>query len=204
MYRDIVHAAFLDELEKLSEVSLAGISHEAVQRMASPAPPMETAGLSKALNVMNRYDQMRKVAFLDRVNNPDLPHMQRVTGVKKRKKNQSQDVAQQTGSAAAHTLGGMGAGRMLADFSHGPTYVPSEFMHGRRWKGMAAGGTIGALTYAAKRLSKHRAAKKLEKKAALVGAGTPKQLLRFGRQTGLTQGHGLKSGPSIGRLATKI
>jgi len=201
--RDRVHTAFLDELQKISEVSLAGLSHESVQRLATPAAPMETAGLSKALAVLARYEGMPKLAFLDRVSNPNLPGMQRMTGVKKKGKKSSDGAAQQTGSAAAHTLGGMGAGRMVADFAQGPKAIASGVLRKHQWHGMAAGAALGASVYAGKRLAKRQSER--EKQAALVPTvQSPAKQLHYGQQTGKTQAHGLKSGPSIHRLATKV
>ena len=191
-----------DELQKISEVSLAGISHENVQRMASPAPPMETPGLTKALAILDRAQGLPKLAFFDQVDNPSLPQMRRAAGVKKRKDKPTDGAVQQTGSAAAHTLGGMGAGRMVADFAHGPGAVASHSLRRGQWQGMALGSALGATTYLGKRLAKR---KQEEKTAALVPTvQSPAKQLHYGQQTGKTLGHGLKAGPSLHRLATKI
>jgi hypothetical protein len=198
-----VHTAFLDELQKISEVSLAGLSHESVQRMATPAQPMETAGLSKALAVLARYEGMPKIAFVNRVSNPDLPQMRRTTGV--RKKSADKGAVEQGKNLAGYTAGGMGIGRIGGYVAQGPHAAISEAAkrsaHGKMWWGTVAGGALGAAEYARKRIK----AKQQEKVAALVPTvQSPAKQLHYGQQTGKTQAHGLKSGPSIHRLATKV
>jgi len=204
--RDRVHTAFLDELQKISEVSLAGLSHESVQRLATPAAPMETAGLSKALAVLTRYEGMPKLAFIGRVSNPDLPQLRRTTGTKKGKKVSNTPI-EQGKNLAGYTAGGMGIGRIAGYVSQGPkaalTEAAKQSHHGKMWWGTLAGGGLGAAEYARKRIKERKAAK--EKKAALVSSvQSPAKQLHYGQQTGKTLGRGLRSGPSLGRLATKI
>ena len=165
---------------------------------------METAGLSKAMAVLSRYEGMKKIAFFDSISNPNLPQMHRMTGTrKKRKKGDDSGVAQQTGSAAAHTLGGMGAGRIVSDFAHGPGLTAAKKMRKRQWYGMAAGAGAGISTYVGKRMAKKE--QEQEKKAAMSPSVlSPKKQLQYGQQTAKTFGRGLRSGPSLGRLATKV
>jgi hypothetical protein len=207
VYREVLHGAFLDELQKISEVSLAGLSHESVQRLAAPAQPMETAGLTKALAVLARYEGMPKMAFVSGVSNPELPQMRRVTGIKRGKKN-DKGAVEQGKNLAGYTAGGLGIGRLAGYVAHGPhaaiTEAAKKSAHGKMWWGTVAGGALGAAEYARKRLKERKAAGQ-EKKAALVPTvQSPAKQLHYGQQTGKTQARGLKSGPSIHRLATKI
>src|SRR5512142_485818 len=102
---DLVRAA-LEELTKLGEIDLTGLSHETVMRHAQGAPPMETPGLTTALKVLDRYQaqQMPKIAAPVVPFNPDLPHINRVTGAKKRKKTDASTV-ERTKSLGGHVIG---------------------------------------------------------------------------------------------------
>lgn len=58
MYWDVVHKGFLDELQKIGAVSLSGLSPEAVLTQ-QPAPPMETPGSKKAMEILDRAQAMK-------------------------------------------------------------------------------------------------------------------------------------------------
>jgi hypothetical protein len=198
---DLVQAAFRDELEKIGEVSLAGLSPQILlaQKMA---PTFETPGLAKAMGILDRYEQQRvKLAAPQVPFNPNLPQINRVTGARKRKKEETGAV-EQGKSLAGHTLGGMGIGRLVGEMSHGPK-VPlkeaaKQALHGKRWWGAVAGGSIGAGEFARKRIAEHLSKKKEKKAGAL---STPGMQLRAARQVGTKiTSRPLRSGPTLGKL----
>lgn len=166
---DIVQAACVDEFAKIAGIDLSGISHENVMALSQPAPPMETTGLSKAMAVLARYDQMQKVAFVDQISNPYQPELQRATGRKKKKSSDGPTV----GGAVAHTVGGAGAGRIAADFAAGPKAM-GQALRGKQWKGMALGAAGGAVSYAAKKMK--------SKEAMMMGGFSPANSLKISSQ----------------------
>lgn len=211
MLWDVVHAAFADELMKIGQISLAGLSPQTVLERSQPAPPMETAGLSKALAILDRYEAataMPKVAAPRIPFNPNLPEINTLTGAKKkrRKKGEEPAVLERSKSLAGHTLGGMGIGRLAGEISHGPTApataAAKQALHGKRWYGAVIGGGVGAAEFARKRIAESvRRKRELQKAAAVSGiAGfSPAQKLKAERQTGAlgkTMGRFGASGPS--------
>lgn len=181
---DVVQAAFEDELTKIGAISLTGLSPQTVLERGQPAQPMETPGLSRALAILDRYEAataIPKVAAPSVPFNPSLPEINTLTGSKKTKKRkrrkslqtQEEKVIERGKSLAGHTLGGMGVGRLLGEFAHGPSPVASASkMHANKWWATAAGGGLGALEFARKRVRESIKRKKALQKAAAVG-GTP-------------------------------
>ena len=214
---DVVQAAFEDELTKIGAISLTGLSPQTVLERGQPAQPMETPGLSRALAILDRYEAattIPKVAAPRVPFNPSLPGINTLTGSKKGKKrkslqDQEEKVIERGKSLTGHTLGGMGVGRLLGEFAHGPrpTMSPSK-MHANKWWATAAGGGIGALEFARKRVRESIKRKKELQKAAAVGGTpgfSPAQKLKAGRQVAApakTMGRFGAAGPSaLSRIA---
>lgn len=177
---DVTHfRAMRDELSKIAEVSLHGLSPQTVLAQ-KPAPPMETPGMQKALAVIDRM-QMNKTAARKRQsaaptlsNAPYLPQGQASEGSK----------LDRAKSLGAHTLGGMGAGRLISDFT--PHGAPQS----RKFTAMAIGGAVGVADYLHKR---HQQKKQVAKTAAVASPGL--HLMASQKVGKLTQT--LKKGPSL-------
>lgn len=199
---DLVQAAFRDELEKIGEVSLVGLSPQLLLAQRT-APTFETPGLAKAMGILDRYEQQQvKLAAPQVPFNPNLPQINRVTGAKRKKKGEKVTAVEQGKSLAGHTLGGMGIGRLVGEMAHGPKVPVGEAakqaLHGKRWWGAVAGGAIGAGEFARKRVAEHMAKKKEKSAGALT---TPGMQLRASRQVGSKiTSRPLRSGPTLGAL----
>lgn len=173
---DRVKASFLDELEKISEVSLLGVSSE--RALAVPEPsPMETAGFLKARALLERAEQMKTAAAQQ-------------PGQKK----QPQTVIQQAKGFGGHVLGGMAGGKFLSDFAHGPQLAMTDAaratQHRTGWKATAAGGALGAAEYGRRRIKQWRQSK-------TAGAFSPGLALKWGQQTGKARSSALRATGSI-------
>jgi hypothetical protein len=186
-YWDAVQAGMRDELEKIAEIDLSGLSPRTVIERGQPAPLMQTSGLDKAFRVLDRYDaeQAVKTAAPFIPFNPDLPQVNRVAG-KRKKKSADPSVAERTKSFAGHVVGGAGVGRMAgwATARHLPTTEAAKKLHhSRQWHGMAIGAGIGMTEFARKRIAERMAAKKDSEKnaAAFTSPGTQ---LKNSRQVG--------------------
>jgi len=184
--------SFIDELEKLGEIDLAGLSHESVMRASTQAPTFETTGLSKAMRVLDRYASMPKTAAPRVPFNPDLPQFNRVTGAKRKKKDKA-DAVERGKSLGGHVIGGAGAGRFIGEFAHGPKAPISQAakaaLHGKKYWGTVAGAGVGLTEFARKRLVEHLNRKKEEskEKKAMVSAGpafSPAKAKQYASATG--------------------
>lgn len=201
---DATRAGFRDELEKISEISLAGLSHESVMRTATPAPPVESNALNKALAILARKDQFEKMAYIIGADLPQYAGLQEATGTKKKRKKNQPKAIRETGSATAHTIGGAGAGRLIGDFAMGHGKVAPHALRKAGWYGTAIGGGVGAATYVGKKLTQRQE----EKTAGVFSLGrTPAQSLKISRQTSNITGktHGrFGGGPtSLSRIARR-
>jgi hypothetical protein len=58
----IIRASFFDELEKISSVSLTGLSPRTVLELGSRPEPFQTPEVQKALSVLDRAEQIEKSA----------------------------------------------------------------------------------------------------------------------------------------------
>ncbi len=63
MNLDIVKQGFLDELQKIGAIDTSGLSPETILNQKAPAP-METLGVKKALDVINRAESMKHASVL--------------------------------------------------------------------------------------------------------------------------------------------
>lgn len=94
---DIVHRAFADEMEKIAETHLAGVSPETAQAMVRPM--METAGYDKARRILERA-QILKTA--------------------------SKKGSASGRETATHLLAGGTAGRLLSELSFKKSVSPTR------------------------------------------------------------------------------
>ena len=183
---DIVRRGFLDELEKISEVNLSGLSPENVMAGSQPLPPMETAGFSKARDILGMAQQMKTAAPVGGAYGAGLPQSQTIMTP------HSQDTSTERNvkSLGANVVGGMGVGKLLTDFAHGPV---KDVSRRANWGGMAAGGALGLGNYA---LHKYRKAQ--EKKAEMTKLSfSPGQALKSTQQVARTAAKGIHSGPGL-------
>jgi hypothetical protein len=202
-----------DELEKLAEISLAGLSPQRALESGAHAMPMETSGYDKAVSILNRAQASPVVPQVKTAAprvpfNADLPAINSFTGAKKRKKRKHEVAVERGKSLAGHTLGGMGIGRLVGEMSHGPK-VPMadaarQALHGKRWWGAVAGGSIGVGEFVRKRIMDAKEAK-MEKKSSIPAISSPGRALQASRQVAKVQGHGRMSGPSLrGQLGGRV
>jgi hypothetical protein len=190
MNRD-VFAAFSDELQKIAAVDLRGVGPEVQQ--SSVAPPMETVGFQKARAILDLAQQIKTAAPVAGAYGTGLPQSQNIFTPKPHDSKVEKNVK----SLGANVIGGMGVGRLLTDFAHGPKV---EGSHKAKWYGMAAGGAAGLANYA---IQKHRQRKAMKKE----GSFTPAMGLKASQQVGKVKntihaGPGIKSqikGSLIGR-----
>ena len=203
MLWEAARAGMLDELQKMGEVSLAGFSPQSILARGQPAPPMETAALSKAFEILNRYEQMPKEAHVV----PELSGFERLSK-KSKKTGKGERELNQTKSFGAHTIGGMGAGKILGDFALGPRAASSVKVRKVGWRGAAIGGGLGLAEYGRKSVrdrirAKQEAAahpKAMKKHAALIrGVSSPSWALRAGRST---KSFVPRKGPSLTTVAS--
>lgn len=187
MWND-VRAAFLDELEKIAEVSLAGLSPAAA--LSSQARPMETAGFQKAKEVFERAEAMKTASPYSP---GTLPGLQTAANSKTENQKAHPSAISQTKSVGAHILGGMGAGGFLSNFAHGPGAGAMEgaarkTLHARNWQAAAAGGVLGAGEYARQRLKRRRLDQ--QQKTAMISPAmqlrASKQVAKVGNSTRAT------------------
>lgn len=210
---DVVETAFLDELTKLGEINLLGLSPETALGM-QPAPPMNTPGLDKAMAVLDRVKPLTKTAAPRVPYSYDLPSINTVTGAKKmtKKERKKQELVNQVKSFGGHTAGGMGIGRMAGYVAQGPRAafndVAKQSAHGKMWWGTVAGGAIGAGEFARKKLMAHLKARKKAKAKEKTAAGvlgaparvaTPGISKRVSSSVGHMKG-GTRTGPTLGSL----
>lgn len=175
---------FLDELEKVSAFNTVGLSPETVLEKSQPPPPMETAGFEKARNILERAAQAKTAAV-------DVKFRQ--GGALTTPKDNSS--AESAKSVGGYALAGGGAGKMLADFSHGPAIRNVEKFRKAVHTGTGVGLAAGA-AYGIHRAIKRNKAKKatIEKTATIT---TPALALKAAKQVGKPRVTPSVSGPSI-------
>lgn len=177
---DRVRFGFYDELEKIAEVNLSGLSPDTVLKNSAPLPPMETAGFSKARDILGRAEQAKTASVIPG-SAVGMPQMQRF----KDEERKDPSAMGQAKSLAGHTLAGAGAGRLVGWASHGPklgvTEAAKQSLHGRQWYGTAIGAGIGAGTYGLRKLRE----KQMEKRQEMVKVsfGSPAMALQASRKT---------------------
>lgn len=201
---DIVRAGMLDELSKIAEIDISGLSPQNALEAGRPAPPMETEGYTKALRIIDRAkmmgtQSMPKTAAPRVPFNPNLPQINRLTGAKKKGKEQ-QTTVERGKSLAGHTLGGMGVGRLVGEMAHGPhapvSAAAKQALHGKRWYGAVAGGAAGAGEFVRKRIMEARARAK-EKTSMVGGISSPAVALQASRKVARRPTLARTAGPSI-------
>lgn len=117
-----IQQGFWDELGKIAEVNLSGLSTKTLLDYPQ-AEPMETPGLQQARRILALADQYRpaiegaeKSAAASHGVRPDrLPSITVLVG--KRKKQEKPDKVDQAKRVAGHALAGAGAGKFLHDWT---------------------------------------------------------------------------------------
>jgi hypothetical protein len=191
---------FYDELSKIAEISLHGLSPETVLEKSQPPPPMETPGLAKAQAILDKVQTIKTAARL-RGSALGLPQYQSMgssgdapqTGVDKAKR------------MGVHAVGGVGIGKLMTEFGNHihnvATKAPTPLKPSSKTSliGMGAGGLLGLANYA-------RTAHREKKMAKVSGAFlSPAEQLKSTRQVGtvkqeITQGPSMRAQiPLIGR-----
>lgn len=200
------HASFLEELEKIAEVSLAGLSPKTLLAQ-QPAPPMQTPGLAKTMAILDRAEMLKTAAKKKR-KAPDVdaarhvvPGISALAGASKDEPKGKYDSAK---SGVLHGLAGLTGGSAVGEFASGPA-AKRTFLRSRRmrWYGGAVGLGVGAGEFARKHHKARKAAKEQAKTAAVMP--TPGLRLMAAQKVAKPQiSRPLKSGPTIRRLATRI
>lgn len=198
MWKHLRHG-FLDELEKIAEVSLRGLSPETVLQGSEPPPPMETPGFQKARDILSRAELNKTAA---RKNLPG--YAVGVPQLKTLREEESKDpsIAGKATSALGHTLAGAGAGRLIGFAAHGPTAPITEAakksLHSKQWYGTAIGAGVGLGSYGLRKLRQHQAAKGMEKRTEMVKLSTtPGTALKASQQVAKPVMSRIKAGPSL-------
>lgn len=199
-----VKVAMLDELVKIGEVSLSGLSPRSVVELGQPPPPMPNAGLDKAMRLLDRLDieqaqGVPKTASPRIPFNPDLPQVNRVTGAKRGKKKENPTAIERGKSLGGHVAGGMGIGRIAGYVGQGPraalTDAARQAAHGSMWWGTVVGGGVGAAEFARKRVAERLAARKAAKAKTAAAFATPGIQLKNSRQVGAQPNRTTLAGP---------
>lgn len=185
MFWEHVKTGFLDELTKISEVSLSGLTPGAL--LSAPSPkPMMTEGYQKAQHILELADQIKTSSVMMN------PGIGRLTN----KNSDDPSAVQQAKGLGAYALGGAGAGRMIGEFAVGRHLpvgpVAQQAAHSMRWHGTAVGAAIGAGEFARRRIMQRRNAQK-----AKTAGFSPGMALKAGQQTGKVRGFAMRSKGSI-------
>lgn len=192
MYWDGIITGLSDELGKIAEFNLRGISTETIMEKGQPPPPMETPGFDKARNILSMAAQTKTASHHVRGSGTavGLPQVQRMTNADQK----NPGVAGQATSLAGHTLAGAGAGRLAGWASQGPKMMEAGAAHSRQWKGMAIGAGLGAAAYGAKKLQQRNTKQATIVKTATLS--TPAIALKASKQVGKMKVTPSASGPS--------
>jgi hypothetical protein len=200
--------AFNDELTKIAEVSLRGLSPESVMDGSEPLPASESAGFQKARSILELAASQTKTAA--RVN-PQHP------GLGKLMKAEDNSTSESAKSVAGYGLAGLGSGTAIhrvhasmpkvfestnsPHLSAGKRFAANARVNGIGNK-LMIGGAAAGLGYGALRAHKRNKAKQMEKKSGIPSPGIA---LRSTQQVGkiknvIHAGKGIKSQiPTIGR-----
>lgn len=159
---------FDDELQKISEVNLSGLSSETLLSYPKPAP-MPSAAYEKAQAILSKVQPLgtEKTAKV----RPDRME----PGYDEVLSNKKKQTKSEIKSLGAHVLGGAGAGKFLHDwvdtgrmaFTKPKIKVPYRQPRGpqpasakAKFTAITSGAVLGAAEYGRKRLKKHQADKK--------------------------------------------
>ena len=108
---EAIRLGLVDELTKISEFNLKGLSPERVMESSQPPPPMETVGFDKARNILGRASQVKTAARRqsERVQSalPTQP------GIGKLVHQGDTSAPEQAKSIAGYGLAGLGTGGAL-------------------------------------------------------------------------------------------
>ena len=180
---DAARAGFEDELFKIADVNLRGLSAETVMKASQPPPAMETPGFQKARDILGRASMMKTSASRHVTGSGSalgLPQIQRMKDADQK----DPSLAGRATSLAGHTGAGAGVGRMVGFMAHGPhlTEANKKSLHSKQWYGTAIGAGVGAASYLGRKAYQGHQAKK---KAELTKLSTsPAQSLKATQQVG--------------------
>lgn len=188
-------------MDKVSDVSISGVSPQAALQSPQPSP-METAGFSKAKGILDAAAQLQqsKVAASRHAGSPaTLPQIERLL---EKKTEEPKSKLEKAKSFGGHTLAGGGAGGFtgkavnLAKEVASKGAKPASSLGARKLELAAtmAGAGLGAAEYARKRMAK--------KKTATIAS--PAMALKASRQVG-TAATSTNAGSSIqGQIRNRL
>jgi hypothetical protein len=175
MFWEGIRNGFFDELEKISEINLSGLSPETILKNSQPPPPMETPGYSKARDILQRAEII--------------------------KTSQAEDtVFDRAAKTIGPTLGGMALGKGVGELAN--VFRPGTLSDEAKRKLMAAGAVLGTANTAYKKVRDYRNRKQLEqpmqKTQEMVKlSSTPAHRLKASKQVGTVGTSVSTAGPSI-------
>lgn len=187
-----MQTGFFDELRKIAEISLHGLSPGTVLEKSQPPPPMETPGLSKAQAILDRAQSTKTAARLrgSAIGVPEYRNLGKAPA------GPPPTVTDKAKKIGVNAVGGMGIGKLMTEFGNHihnmATKAPVPLKPSSKTSliGMGVGGALGLANYAR---NAHR-----EKKFSKVSGAflSPAEQLKSTRQVG-TQKQDIHSGPSI-------
>lgn len=191
MLWDRLLASFEDELEKISEFNLSGLSAQTAMSASQAPPSMPSVAYEKAKSVLDRYDEMQKIS-------ENLQFAGALLQNRPRDQSDTSQPVRDVKSLGAHAAGGAGLGALAGRMSFLPGKVApaAHAMHNRTWYGTAAGAALGAAEYGRKKIQSRRH----EKQAS---AQTPAGRLKAAKQVGsfATKIHGqTPKNPAVGKV----
>lgn len=180
----------VDELMKIADFNLRGLSPSTVIEKSQPPPPMETPGFDKARDILSRASQIKTAASR---------HVQRALpttpGIGKLTHQGDNSTNEKAKSVAGYGLAGLGGGRAIAEFAHGPKVPNAAAFHRNKWYGSAGGLAAGA-GYGLYRA--HQKAQ-MAKKGTIIKTATltsPAMALKASKQVGKIRVAPSAAGPS--------
>lgn len=208
-WEEALKAGFDDELKKISEVNLSGLSSEALleypQRQSMPSAAYEKA---QAILAKVQRPEEKTAAF-----SPDpgrMPQASRLFGRKRRREGDPPPgKMEKLKSIGGHAIAGAGTAKFVGDFAEQalasrktvPPFMMKKYYEGRfppavKAAIMAGGAGLGL----AERARKERRKKKWQQgKIAVASAGSPFKFPSTGRASAQFLG---KGGPSIKQQST--
>lgn len=173
---DFMKISFLDEMTKIADIQLHGLSPQTVLNAKQPEP-METPGLDKARRVLQVADTLKTAS-------------EKTENKYKKIRDEIKPI-----------LTGMGAGGMLSILSLKPgTNVPVSGL--KKTVGAALGGTIGYVDHKIiEDLKKHESGAKEKKSASMV---TPAMLKAKASKVGKLKIKTGPTGPTIKQQIPKV
>lgn len=184
-----IQAGLFDELGKIAEISLNGLSPQTIMERSQPPPPMETPGLSKAQAILDRAQTIKTAARV-KGHTIGVPQYGVLGRAPEGPPPTAFDKAKKIG---VNAVGGMGVGKLLTDYATHVKNVkggiPLKPSPRASLAGMTAGGVLGLANYAR---NAHR-----EKQFAKTSSFTsPAEQLKASRQVGTIK-QDIHQGPSI-------